>query len=249
MVLAPRRTHSSLRSMIDPAKVPHHVAIAMDGNRRWAKSRNLPTIAGHVRGVESISKVVRAAAEIGVHVLTVYTFSTENHGRSPEEVNALMHLFQMHLEKEKEQMISEGVKLGAIGDISKLPEEVRETLWETMRATSGCTKIELVLALNYGARDEITRATSSIIEDVLSGKLKKEDLSVDLFSTYLDTARWKDPDLFIRTGGAMRISNFLLWQLSYAEFVMTKTFWPDFHEEQFFEAILEYQKRERRWGT
>jgi undecaprenyl diphosphate synthase len=239
---------SRLHALIDPSKVPEHVAIAMDGNRRWAKKRNLPAIAGHIKGAESLSQVVRAAAEIGVKVLTVYSFSTENRNRSRTEINALMSLIQLYLEKEKGRMLREGVKLNAIGDISQLPEEVREVLWETMRATSQGNKIELVLALNYGSRDEIRRAALSIVDDVMEGKIKKEELSIEVFSSYLDTARWKDPDLFIRTGGAMRISNFLLWQLSYAEFVMTNTFWPDFHEQEFLEAIMEYQKRERRWG-
>ncbi len=237
-----------LCAKLDPARIPRHVAIMMDGNRRWAKRQNLPPIAGHWKGAETISSLVTDAAEIGVRVLTVYSFSTENWNRSPDEIEGLMNLLKVYLQKEKPRMIKEGVRLNTIGDTSRFPKDVKEILEETKRETSTGKKIDLVLALNYGARDEIRRATLSIVDDVLNGKLEKSAISEESISRYLDTANWKDPELVIRTSGETRLSNFLLWQLSYAEIYITATLWPDFSKHDFLEALIDYQNRQRRHG-
>lgn len=242
------RNLEELCAELDPKRIPHHVAIMMDGNRRWAKARNLPPIAGHWKGAETISSLVTEAAEIGVRVLTVYSFSTENWNRSQEEIEGLMHLLKVYLEKEKPQMVREGVRLDTIGDISRFPQDVRECIAETKRETAGGKKIDLVLALNYGARDEIKRATKAIVEDVINGKLQKEAISEEEISHHLDTYKWRDPELVIRTSGETRLSNFLLWQLSYAEIYITATLWPDFSKQDFVEAIIDYQNRQRRLG-
>ncbi len=228
--------------------VPHHIAIIMDGNRRWAKQKGLPAMIGHWKGADALTNVVSSAARLGVKVITVYAFSTENWGRSLEEVEALMDLFKTYLLKQREQMVSDGIRLDVIGDLSRLPETVRSVLKETKEQTAHCERIELVLALNYGGRDDIRRATLAIIKDCEEGKLQKEQLSEALFSTYLDTAKWKDPDLIIRTSGQIRLSNFLLWQISYSEVYITDVLWPDFNDTELFNAITEYQRRERRLG-
>lgn len=233
---------------LDPTRIPHHLAIMMDGNRRWAKKRLLPPVAGHWKGAETISSLVKVAAKIGIRVLTVYSFSTENWNRSDVEIEGLMTLLKIFLQNERPQMVQEGVRLETIGDLSRFPQDVRDVLDETKRLTAGGEKIDLVLALNYGARDEIRRATTSIIDDILCGKLNKEALSEKMIARYLDTAKWKDPDLLIRTSGETRLSNFLLWQLSYTEIYITPTLWPDFSEEHLMTAILDYQSRERRLG-
>jgi len=217
---------SSEISLTKATKVPHHIAIAMDGNRRWASRRFMPALVGHWKGADAITKVVRAASDLGVKVLTLYAFSTENWNRSE----------------------SEGVRLDSIGDLSKLPQDVQDIFFQTKMATKDGKKIDLVLAVNYGGRDDIRRATLAIVGDFEKGLLKKEDISEDLISSYLDTAKWKDPDLFIRTSGEQRLSNFLLWQFSYTEVYITKTLWPDFNEKHLLQAVLEYQQRERRLG-
>ena len=242
------KTICARKQELDLSRIPHHLAIMMDGNRRWAKQRHLPPIAGHWKGAETISSIVRSAAKLGIKVLTVYSFSTENWNRSDLEIEGLMSLWKVCLHRERERMIEEGVRLQTIGDLSRFPEDVRDLFEETKRLTAAGDKIDLVLALNYGARDEIRRATTAIVEDVLSGKLNKEELSEKTISSYLDTAKWKDPDLLIRTSGETRLSNFLLWQLSYTEICITPTLWPDFSEEHLVHAILDYQSRQRRLG-
>lgn len=239
--------------MKDPLKVghlpvPEHVAIIMDGNRRWAKKRGMPVSAGHLRGAETLTEIVRAASDYGVKVLTVYAFSTENWKRSAMEVKALMRLFKSYLNRQRNLMIEEGVRLNLIGDISRVPKDVAQVFEETVEATKGGTKLDLVIALNYGARDELKRAFGAMLEDCLAKKISKEELSEDLISSYLDTAKWKDPDLLIRTSGERRISNFLLWQISYAEVMVTDVLWPDFTRKDLLAAIHEYQKRELRLG-
>lgn len=233
---------------ITPLRIPKHVAIMMDGNRRWALQRGLPPMAGHMQGVESLVQTVRAAADLGIEVLTVYAFSTENWNRSPGEVRSLMQLFQQSLMKQKRMMIEEGVRLGAIGDVSKLPFEVRGILEEVMEDTKKGTRLDLVIALNYGGRDELKRAICTMAKDCLSGKLSIEHIDERKIGSYLDTAKWVDPELLIRTSGESRISNFLLWQISYAEIVMTKVLWPDFTKSDLLKAVMEYQKRELRIG-
>ena len=230
------------------ARVPHHVAIIMDGNRRWAKQRHMPCVLGHWKGAEMITQIVKAAAELGVKVLTLYAFSTENWSRSREEIEELMNLFNFYLKRQKDFMIREGVRLETIGDIERLPEDLKKSLAETKNATAAGKKIDLVLALNYGGRDDIKRAVLSIVHDCEIRKIAKTDITESLISSYLDTAQWKDPDLFIRTSGEQRLSNFLLWQLSYTEVYVTKTLWPDFNEKHLLQAVVEFQNRERRLG-
>lgn len=233
---------------LDPQRIPRHIAIIMDGNRRWAKKKGVPSMVGHWNGAESLSKIVENAAALGVKVLTVYAFSTENWKRSNDEVDSLMHLFQMYLIGQKDRMIREGVRLATIGDLRRMPPEVKKTLDDVKRATAGGDSIDLVLAVNYGARDDIRRATIGIVEDCMIGRVNKEDISEALISRYLDTAPWGDPELLIRTSGEKRLSNFLLWEISYAEVYVTDVMWPDFDEQELIRAIAEYQKRERRAG-
>ena len=228
---------------------PRHVAIIMDGNRRWAKRHSLSPIMGHWKGADTLTNIVTAAKSLGVKVLTVFAFSTENWTRAEEEVEGLMQLFKNYLLQQRESMIEKGIKLDAIGDLSRFPADVKETLEESKRATAHCTQIELVLAMNYGGRNDILRATRALVEDAGKGKLEHEEITEQLFSRYLDTAKWEDPQLLIRTSGENRISNFLLWQLSYAEVYISEVLWPDFNEGNLLEAVLEYQKRGRRWGA
>lgn len=229
-------------------RIPQHVAIIMDGNRRWSKVRGLPPMFGHWKGAETLTNIVRAASDLGIKVLTVFAFSTENWGRSPEEVDALMHLFNNYLIGQRESMVNEGVRLETIGDIKGLPSFVQETLLETKQATAQGAQIDLVLALNYGGRDDIRRAVISMIADHERGSLSKQDISEEIISRYLDTARWPDPDILIRTSGEKRQSNFLLWQLSYSEFYHTDVLWPDFDGSDLLMAVKEYQSRDRRLG-
>ncbi len=233
---------------LDSGNIPYHVAICMDGNRRWAKKRGLPPWAGHWKGEEALAQIVRAASELGIKILTVYAFSFENWNRSKEEVDAIMQLFKTYLEKERDSMIAEGVRLSSIGDLSVMPREVNEALRLSQEATAAGNKIELVLAMNYGGRDDIRRAILSMMNDCEQGKITKHQISEKLIARYLDTARWPDPDLFIRSGGEKRQSNFLLWQLSYSEFYHCDTLWPDFDAYELLKAILEYQRRDRRFG-
>lgn len=233
---------------LDPARIPHHVAIIMDGNRRWARKHGKASEFGHWMGAEIISDIVKAASNIGVKILTLYAFSTENWERSKQEVEALMLILEAFLIREREEMQREGVKLETIGDLSRLPQSVLSTLKETQRLTASNEKIQLVLALNYGGRDEICRASLRAHEDFLSGKIKKEDFNENIFASYLDTAKWGDPQLLIRTSGEMRISNFLLWQISYAELVVLDTYWPDFTKQDLYEALASFQIRTRRLG-
>ncbi len=233
---------------LDPQRIPSHVAIIMDGNRRWAKGKGIPSTVGHWKGAEALSRIVENAASLGVKVLTVYAFSTENWNRPDDEVDSLMRLFQMYLNGNKDRMIREGVRLATIGDLRRLSPEVKQTLADVKKATAGSDRIDLVLAVNYGARDNIRRATTSIVEDCLNGRVNKEDISEALIARYLDTAPWGDPQLVIRTSGEHRLSNFLLWEISYAEVYITETLWPDFNEQELIKAIAEYQKRERRSG-
>jgi undecaprenyl diphosphate synthase len=235
-------------SLLDPAKIPRHVAIIMDGNRRWARRQGLPAMMGHWKGAETLTRIVRAASEIGIKVLTVYSFSTENWGRAKEEVDALMHLFKVYLQKQRVPMFKSGVRLDAIGDLKRLPPCVIEELELSRMYTSQCKKIDLVLALNYGGRDDIRRAFVAMMEDCERGKLAKEQVSEHLISQYLDTARWSDPELLIRTSGERRQSNFLLWQLCYSEFYQTDVLWPDFMPQDLLQAVREHQLRQRRLG-
>jgi undecaprenyl diphosphate synthase len=231
-------------SRIDLTNIPKHVAIIMDGNRRWAKQKGVPPAVGHWEGAEVLTEVLKGAAELGVKTLTVFAFSTENWGRSEEEVENLMDIFELYLLRKKEQMIRDGVRLEAIGDLTQLPSRVFSAFEETRKATQDCEKIRLVLALNYGGRDEIRRAVVKMFEQ----KIPADQITEQVIGSYLDTCRFGDPELLIRTSGEMRVSNFLLWQISYAEIFSTQVLWPDFSSKELFEAIVAYQKRNRRLG-
>jgi undecaprenyl diphosphate synthase len=233
---------------LDFQRIPRHVAIIMDGNRRWAKNKGLPAMVGHWHGAEALTRIIENAASLGIKVLTVYAFSTENWNRTNEEVDSLMNLFRLYLTGQKDRMVREGVRLATIGDVRRLTPEVKQVLDDVKKATAQNSRIELVLALNYGARDDIRRATISIVEDCLMGRVNKEDISEALISRYLDTAPWGDPELLIRTSGEKRLSNFLLWEISYAEVYISDVLWPDFNELELTRAIAEFQKRERRTG-
>lgn len=239
---------SNLYLQVTSQPIPKHVAIIMDGNRRWAKRNDQPAVFGHWRGASVLIDVVKAAATLGIEVLTVYSFSTENWARSEEEVLALMEVFRHYLRSQKQIMIDEGICLSAIGDLSKLPEDLQEEFSNVQQETSAGKRIRLVLAVNYGARDEMRRCVVKILENFEKGLLKKEEIDSNLISKFLDTADLPDPDLLIRTSGEMRLSNFLLWQLSYAEFFLTDTLWPDFSPQNLLEAVLSFQKRIRRRG-
>lgn len=227
---------------------PEHVAIIMDGNRRWALKRKLPISIGHLRGAEAIDNIVAACKELGVKVLTLFAFSTENWNRSEGEVNALLNLFYLYLENKKELMIRQGIRFSTIGDLTPFPKKLQDLIDDIRQATSRCEAVELVVALNYGSRHEITRAFKKIIEDIETKKISKQNVTEKLISEYLDTFRWKDPDLLIRTSGEKRLSNFLLWQLSYTEVHVSEVMWPDFSKEHLLNAIKEYQQRQRRFG-
>ncbi len=235
--------------LLDLKRIPSHVAIVMDGNRRWARARSLPFLVGHWRGAETVSKIVRASQELGIKTLTIYAFSTENWKRSPFEIQALMRLQRSYLKQKQRMMVEEGVRLSAIGDLARLPSDLRAVLEETMEMTAPGKCIELVLAISYGGRDEIKRAIQAMIEDHASGKLPLSALSEECISRYLDTAGRRDPDLLIRTSGESRLSNFLLWQSSYTEIVISPVLWPDFGPQDLLQAVVEYQKRNIRQGT
>jgi len=234
--------------MNDPKIVPQHVAIIMDGNGRWAKSRGLPRIVGHREGIASIEKVMSSAGSLGVKILTLYTFSTENWKRPKAEVDALFTLMEEYIDKKADKLKRDNVRLSVIGRIGGLPERIQEKLSRLIAETSGNSGLVLNLALNYGGRTEIVDACRAVLRDVASGAVRPDEINEERFSEYLYTKGLPDPDLMIRTSGEMRISNFLLWQLSYAEFYITQTLWPDFDGAEFEKAVKEYQDRIRRYG-
>lgn len=238
----------SLIEKIDKNRLPRHVAIIMDGNGRWAKAKGKDRSFGHQEGVVSVRKIMDAVTQLGLKYLTLYTFSTENWNRPEEEVQALMSLLVSAIHRETPDMMKKNVRLTAIGDLSRLREDAYNTLQECIDTTSANTGTTLVLALSYSSRWEITRAARQLAQEVLEPKINPNDITEAMVSDHLTTKNIPDPDLLIRTGGEKRISNFLLWQLSYAEFFFTDVFWPDFREEELYEAILYYQQRERRFG-
>jgi undecaprenyl diphosphate synthase len=229
-------------------EIPTHIAIIMDGNGRWAKRRGLPRVAGHREGVKSVRDVVEACAQLGVKYLTLFAFSTENWRRPKEEIDTLMKLLIKTLRSETEKLHKNDIKLMAIGDIDSLPKEVRKELKEAMEKTKNNKRMVLNLALSYSGRWEIIEAVKEIARDVKKGKVKIEEIDDKLFSNYLKTAGIPDPDLLIRTSGELRISNFLLWQIAYTELYITDCLWPDFRRKHLYEAIRDYQRRERRFG-
>lgn len=249
--LMQKETHRFLPAQLATlnwSRIPQHIAIIPDGNRRWAKRHLTSTQEGHREGADILMEIVRAARDLKVKVLTFYSFSTENWERPKEEINALMNLFSFYLIHQQQEMLEMGVKLETIGDVNGLPSFLKQTIEETKRITQECNQIRLVLALNYGSRNEIYRACRAILEDYDKKALKKEDFDEKTISHYLDTAQWPDPDLLIRTSGELRVSNFLLWQISYTEIYATPVLWPEFTPQHLLEAILDYQNRERRWG-
>jgi undecaprenyl diphosphate synthase len=221
----------------------------MDGNGRWAKRRHLPRVEGHRNGVESVRAVVRAAGEAGVKYLTLYAFSVENWNRPKEEVDTLMRYLARFLKTEIAELNRSNVRLDAIGQIYRLPEFVQQQLEKTKAALANNNGLTLILALSYGARTEIVEAARSMAQKARDGRLEPAEINEQLVSQHLYTCHYPDPDLLIRTSGEMRLSNFLLWQISYAELVVTPTLWPDFRKPQFFEALEEYTRRHRRFGT
>ncbi len=237
-----------LENRIVAERLPRHVAIIMDGNGRWAKERGLSRIKGHKAGVESIRKIVRASGELGIQFLTLYAFSVENWKRPKREVDALMSLLKRFLKKEERELNENNVRLKTIGRIKALPEGVQEWIAKVTKSTAGNTGLTLVLALNYGSRSELEDAVRSIAQKCLDGKVTPTDVDEAMISDNLYTAGMPDPDLLIRTSGEMRISNFLLWQISYAELYVTPVYWPDFRRQQFVKALLDFQNRERRFG-
>jgi len=238
----------SIKEQLKKGNVPQHVAIIMDGNGRWAQEQGEERVFGHISGVHSVRETLTAAAAIGVKYLTLYTFSTENWNRPKEEVDALMDLLVRTIAGEVDSLNKNGVRLQTIGDVESLPESCLEELNRAIEATLSNKKITLVLALSYSSRVEIINAVKQIAEDSIQKKIAPNKINEELISSYLNTAKIPDPDLLIRTSGEERISNFLLWQIAYSELYFTNTLWPDFKEEDFFKAILEYQNRERRFG-
>jgi len=228
--------------------MPKHVAIIMDGNGRWAKQRRFPRTIGHRRGLESLREVVRTASQLGIEYLTLFTFSAENWNRPKSEVDTIMRYLARFLRTEIPEFNSYNVQLDAVGQIDRLPEKVQNQLTKTKEILSGNDGLTMVLALSYGSRQEILDATRSIAAKVKSGELNPEAIDEKVVANHLYTKNIPDPDLLIRTSGEMRISNFLLWQISYAELVVTDTLWPDFRSPQLFEALEDYAKRHRRFG-
>lgn len=239
---------SSLIEQIDKSRLPRHVAVIMDGNGRWAKKRNLERSQGHVEGVNTVRKITEIASEIGVGYLTLYTFSTENWNRPKEEVDALMNLIVVAIERETPDLIKNNVRLTMIGDIERMPEFARKRLQKCMDDTSHCNGLVLNLALSYSSKWEILEAVKAIAEEVRDGKIAVEAIDDTLFGNHLTTRNIPDPDLLIRTAGDLRISNFLLWQIAYSELYFTDIYWPDFTKDDFCRAIIDYQSRERRFG-
>ncbi len=229
-------------------RIPRHVAIIMDGNGRWAKAHNKERSEGHREGIVSVREVIEAADKLKIDYLTLYTFSTENWNRPQEEVDTLMALMVYAIAQETPDMIRNNIRLQSIGDLSRLPEETRRAFEQCIADTAACTGLTMVIAVSYSSRWELTAAVQNIVKDVQLGKLTQAEVNESVIDRYLNTYGMPEPDLLIRTGGEYRISNYLLWQLAYAEFYFTDVFWPEFRGEQFYEAILAYQTRERRFG-
>jgi len=239
---------STYKEKIDKSHLPKHIAIIMDGNGRWAKERGYDRIFGHQNGVSSVRETTEAASEIGIEYLTLYAFSTENWSRPQAEVDALMELLIDTIEKETPTLNKNNVRLMAIGDLSRLPGNAGEKLQRCIDITNQNTGLALVLALSYSSRWEITNAVKTICQEVEAGRLRSEDINEEMVNNYLTTKSIPDPDLLIRTSGEERISNFLLWQIAYTELYFTQTHWPEFKKENFYQAIYEFQQRERRFG-
>ena len=233
---------------INKDKLPRHIAIIMDGNGRWAEKRSLNRIAGHRTGIKKAKEVIRSCRELGIEVLTLYAFSTENWKRPQREIKALMALLKRFLRAEGKELIENNIRLNTIGNIVDLPKDVSQVLQEVMQKTKRNTGMVLNAALSYSGRDEIIRAVKKIIGHVQQGEMTTKQINEEIFSQYLFTSGLPDPDLLIRTSGELRISNFLLWQMAYTEIYVTDILWPDFNKNNLIDAIADYQKRERRYG-
>lgn len=238
----------SLKSQIDPSRVPEHIAIIMDGNGRWAQEQGQDRLFGHFHGVQSVRDIVEGCAEIGVKYLTLYAFSTENWDRPEKEVTGLMELLVETIRKEVPILNGNNIKMHAIGALTMLPPSARQALQEAIDMTAENTGLNLIMALSYSSRWELVDAVKKIASDVKSGSLGVEDIGQETLQQYLSTSKFPDPELMIRTSGEYRISNFLLYQLAYAELYFTQTRWPDFRKENLYEAIVDFQNRERRFG-
>ncbi len=242
------KSESTTQTALDHSRLPAHVAIIMDGNGRWAQKRLQNRVKGHEKGADVVRTIVRTTRELGISYLTLYAFSTENWNRPDAEVSALMSLLKKFLKKELQEMQENNIRLFAIGQIERLPSDARDLLRETMALTENNDAMQLNLALSYGGQDEITMMARNIAADVSAGKISLDAVTPDLVSEYLYTKGMPDPDLLIRTSGEMRLSNFLLWQLAYAEIFITDTLWPDFSKEEYLRILTAYQQRDRRFG-
>ncbi len=238
----------SLKHEIDKNRLPKHVAVIMDGNGRWAKKQGFKRVFGHKKGVDAVRQTIEAAVEIGIEALTLYAFSTENWNRPKYEIDTLMSLLVSSLKKEIGTFQKNNVKLQTIGNIEKLPKKAQRELDETKEKTKNNSKLTLTLALNYGAREEILNATQNISKKIVNNELKIEEIDEKIINSHLYTFNLPNVDFLIRTSGELRISNFLLWQIAYAELYFTEVLWPDFNKEEFYRAIINYQSRERRFG-
>ena len=238
----------SIRKKVLKGYIPRHIAIIMDGNGRWAKSKQFPRLSGHKEGINSVREITRISGEIGVKHLTLYTFSTENWNRPKSEVGALMKLLLKTINIEVKELHQNNVRFTTIGNLDQLPESTRNGIQKGIELTKNNTGLNLCLALSYGSRQEIVDAACSIAKDTLDGKIDIKVIDETIFSKKLFTSSMPDPDLLIRTSGENRLSNFLLWQIAYSEIYVTETFWPDFREKELMEAVLDYQSRERRFG-
>ncbi|TAD96473.1 MAG: isoprenyl transferase [Bacteroidetes bacterium] len=237
-----------MKEGLDLQNIPHHIAVIMDGNGRWAKKKGAARIFGHRNAIQAVREISEGAAELGVKFLTLYAFSTENWNRPKEEVNALMQLLVATITGEIKTLNKNNIRLSMIGDLQVMPKNCQESLSEAMKQTSKNTGMTLILALSYSGRWEILKAVRAIAEDVKNNLLESTQINDELFAKYLNTDNIPDPELIIRTSGEMRISNFLLWQIAYSEFFFTDVLWPDFRKEHLYQALSDYQKRERRFG-
>ena len=234
--------------MLDPTRIPAHVAIIMDGNGRWARQRARERSDGHAEGVNSVNRITRFSSDLGIKYLTLYAFSTENWNRPQAEVDPLMHLIGWTIQRETPDLVANNVKIHILGETDRLPAEVRKSLLDGVEATAHCTGLNLLLCLSYSSRWELTRAAKIIAEKAAAGEINPADISEETVTEALSTNSIPDPDLLIRTGGEQRISNFLLWQIAYSELYFTPILWPDFDNSAYLDALLEYQSRERRFG-
>ncbi len=242
------QAEAELLERIDQTRLPRHIAVIMDGNRRWAKERRLPVLLGHRAGVKSFRRIMESCRDLGIEVLTAYAFSAENWRRAPVEVRVLMGLFERYTKRERDKLRRTGVKFQMLGRPGDLPEAVIREFRLTEEATAGNHEMILNLAVNYGSRDELISAVREVSREVAAGKLEPEEIDEKAFEKHLWTAGQPDPDLLIRSSGELRISNFLLWQMAYTEFYFTSRYWPDIDRETLFKAILAFQERERRYG-